>query len=180
VAGHITSFVGTALAFLGGEQELTLNAAIFWGDLLAVMAGLSWGATTVVVRSTGLSTLPAKQVLFYQLIIALVALTFWSFWTGQATVNLTTEVIASLIYHGVGVAFLSFLLWFWLLTHYKASQLGALSFMTPLMGVLMGNWWLDEKIEINFVMGAGLIIAGIFLVSSHGWLALKLKRLAAQ
>jgi drug/metabolite transporter (DMT)-like permease len=174
--GITLAFGGTALAFLGGEEEIKLNAAIFWGDLLALLAGVAWGATTVVVRATGLARLPAKQVLLYQLLIAFVVLTLWSVWTGQTDVNLTSAVIASLAFHGIGVAFLAFLLWFWLLTHYKASQLGILSFMTPVLGVLLGSWWLDEHIEFNFIVGAGFIIAGILLVSSHSWLTVQVKR----
>tara|TARA_R110001592_G_scaffold337300_1_gene623618 strand:+ start:235170 stop:236096 length:927 start_codon:yes stop_codon:yes gene_type:complete len=177
--GIVLAFGGTALAFLGGDEDIKLNAAIFWGDLLALLGGAAWGATTVVVRTTGLAALPAKQVLFYQLLIGFIALTLWSVWTEQTDINLTSTVIASLAFHGVGVAFLAFLLWFWLLTHYKASQLGILSFMTPVLGVLLGGWWLDEQIEPNFIVGAGLIVAGILLVSSHGWLTMQAKRFAS-
>lgn len=177
--GIALAFGGTALAFLGGEEGLTLNSTIFWGDFLALLAGVAWGATTVVVRTTGLTALPAKQVLLYQLLIGFIALTFWSVWTEQTDIHLTSPVIMSLAFNGIGVAFLAFLLWFWLLTHYKASQLGILSFMTPVLGVLLGSWWLDEQIESNFIIGAGLIIAGILLVSSHGWLTQRAKRFAS-
>ena len=174
--GIALAFGGMALAFLGGKEDLTLNSAIFWGDFLALLAGVAWGATTVVVRTTGLTALPAKQVLLYQLLIGFIALTFWSVWTEQTDIHLTSSVIMSLAFNGIGVAFLAFLLWFWLLTHYKASQLGILSFMTPVLGVLLGSWWLDEQIESNFIIGAGLIIAGILLVSSHGWITQRAKR----
>ncbi|WP_028302707.1 DMT family transporter [Oceanospirillum maris] len=174
--GIVLAFGGTALAFLGGGDDLKLNSSIFWGDFLALLAGVAWGATTVVVRTTGLTALPAKQVLLYQLLIGFVALTFWSVWTGQTDLHLTSAVMMSLAFHGIGVAFLAFLLWFWLLTHYKASQLGILSFMTPVLGVLLGSWWLNEQVEPNFIIGAGFIVAGILLVSSHGWL---MKRFAS-
>lgn len=173
--GIMLAFAGMSLAFLG-DDETELNRAVLMGDLLALLGGAAWGATTVVVRATGLAALPAKQVLFYQLVMAFIVLTFWSFWSGQTDVNLTFEVMMSLAYHGIGVAFLAFLLWFWLLTRYQASQLGILSFMTPVLGVLLGHWWLDEQIEPNFIIGAGLIILGILLVSSHGWLSAQLKR----
>jgi drug/metabolite transporter (DMT)-like permease len=42
------------------------------------------------------------------------------------------------------VSFFSFLVWFWLLTRYKASQLGVFSFVTPIMGVVLGYTLLDE------------------------------------
>jgi len=176
--GIALAFVGMTLAFLGGDGDAGLNAAILWGDFLALIAGASWGATTVVVRATGLTALPAKQILFYQLLMAFVVLGLWSIWTDQTVINFTPEVIASIAFHGIGVAFLSFLLWFWLLTRYKASQLGILSFMTPVFGVLLGSWWLNETIDLNFIIGAGMIITGVLIVSSHGWLTSRVARLA--
>lgn len=173
--GIVLAFAGMAVAFMGGA-DTRLNAAILWGDFLALLAGAAWGATTVVVRATGLAALPAKQTLLYQLIVAFVALGLWSLWTEQTEINPVPEVWASLAFHGIVVAFLAFLLWFWLLTRYKASQLGILSFMTPLFGVLLGSWWLDEKIEPNFIVGSGGIIVGILLVSGHGWISEKLRR----
>ena len=163
--GILLAFGGTALAFLGGDKGITVSPAVIWGDLLALLA-------------TGLAALPAKQVLFYQLLIAFIVLTVWSFWSGQVEIELTPEVIVSIAFNGIVVAFLAFLLWFWLLTHYKASQLGTLSFMTPVLGVLLGSWWLDEQIEPNFIIGTGFIIVGIMLVSSHGWITVQLKRFA--
>ncbi len=161
--GIALAFSGMVLAFIGGDAS-SFGAVVLLGDLLALLAGASWGVTTVVVRATGLSVLPAKQILFYQLLIAFVVLGLWSFWSEQASINLTPEVLASLAFHGIGVAFLAFLLWFWLLTRYKASQLGILSFMTPVLGVLLGSWWLNEQIELNFIIGAGFILAGVLLV----------------
>lgn len=172
--GITLAFLGMAVAFLGGG-DTELNATILWGDLLALLAGASWGATTVIVRATGLAALPAKQTLLYQIVMAFVVLTLWSLWTGQTEINPVPDVWASLAFHGVIVAFLAMLLWFWLLTRYKASQLGILSFMTPLFGVLLGSWWLDEKIEPNFIVGAVGIVIGILIVSGHGWVEKQFK-----
>lgn len=168
-SGIVLAFGGMVIAFLGGENT-EFSASTLWGDFLALLAGAAWGATTVVVRTTGLAALPAKQTLLYQLVVAFIVLGLWSWWTDQTTINPTPEVWMSLAYHGIGVAFLSFLLWFWLLTKYKASQLGILSFMTPVFGVLMGNWLLEEEIESNFIIGAVLIITGLLLVTAYEWL----------
>lgn len=168
--GILLAFSGVALAFLGGDSIDSLSGTVLFGDFLALLAGVSWGLTTVVVRATGLSALPARQTLLYQLLGAFVLLSLWSLATDQTAINPTPEVWGSLAFHGIGVAFISFLVWFWLLTKYKAGQLGILSFMTPVFGVLLGSWLLGERIEASFIVGAVLIIGGILLVSSHGWL----------
>ena len=175
--GILAAFAGVMLAFLGKESGNAADAsAMLWGDFLALLAGASWGATTIVVRSTGLGVLPARQTLLYQLIGAFVILTLWAWMTDQMTINFTSDVVASLVFHGVVVSFLAFLVWFWLLTRYKASQLGVLSFLTPVYGVLLGSWLLDEPLESHFIIGAGLIIAGILVVSCAPWLNARLAR----
>jgi drug/metabolite transporter (DMT)-like permease len=42
--------------------------------------------------------------------------------------------------------------------------------MTPLFGMAFGVWLLDEPLEASFLAGAALVLAGIALVSGHGWL----------
>jgi len=158
------------ISFLGGGNAQEINEDVLWGDFLALCGGAAWGLTTVVVRSTGLSNLPAKETLLYQLVGAFIILVAWAIYADQAYFNPTNAVFLSLAFNGVIVAFLSFLLWFWLLTQYKASQLGTLSFLTPIFGVLMGAWLLGEPIESNFLIGAVLIITGILLVNASGLL----------
>lgn len=175
--GIIMAFIGIVISFLGQGDTQSINKDVLWGDFLALCGGAAWGLTTVVVRSTGLSHLPAKETLLYQLVGAFIILVAWAIYADQAYFNPTGEVLMSLAFHGVVVAFLSFLLWFWLLTQYKASQLGTLSFLTPLFGVLMGAWLLGETIELSFVIGAGLIITGILLVNASGFLARSLNRI---
>ncbi|MCW2311198.1 EamA family transporter [Rhodoferax antarcticus] len=69
------------------------------------------------------------------------------------------------------VSFASFLTWFWLLRHYLAARLGVFSFLTALFGMGFGVWLLGEPLEPRFVLGATLVLAGVMLVSSHGWLS---------
>ena len=174
--GILVAFAGIVLAFMGGDSTDTLSGDVLLGDFLALLAGAAWGLTTVVVRATGLSVLPARQTLLYQLAVAFVLLSLWAYMTGQADVNPTPEALGSLAFHGIVVSFIAFLVWFWLLTKYKASQLGILSFMTPVFGVLLGSWWLGERIEANFIVGSAMIIGGILIVSSHGWLSKRRER----
>ena len=90
---------------------------------------------------------------------------------GQWTFTPTPMVLASLAFQSVIVSFASFLLWFSLLRTYLASRLGVFSFMTPLFGIVLGAWLLDEKIEATFLAGASLVLAGIVLVSGYGWIS---------
>jgi drug/metabolite transporter (DMT)-like permease len=165
------AFVGIAVAFLRGVQDGNADLpGMLWGDFLALLGGIAWAATTVLVRVTRLSTLPATQTLLYQLLAGFLLLLPAALLFGHTTFNPTPLVWLSLAFQSLIVCFASFLIWFALLRRYLASRLGVLSFLTPLFGVILGAWLLDEAIEPGFILGAGLALAGIALVSSYGWI----------
>lgn len=167
--GVALAFGGTALAFLGGHGTgpsagPSANGSLL-GDALALLAGAAWGATTVTIRSTSLSQAPASETLLYQLLGAVVWLLPAVWITGQAHFEPTLMVWAHLGFHSVVVSFASFLTWFWLMRKYLASRLGVFSFLTPLLGVLLGAWLLKESLTPSFLAGSGLALAGIVLAS---------------
>ena len=167
--GIALAFGGLALAFFGRSTPSAATPGnMLWGDFLGLLAGASWGATTVVVRCSRLSAAPATQTLLYQLLAACVLLLGTAFATGQAHFRPTPTIWASLLFHSVVVSFASFLLWFWLLRKYLASRLGVFSFMTPLFGMVLGAWLLNEPIEARFLIGAVPVLLGIVLVSGGG------------
>lgn len=175
--GIALAFSGLCIAFLGSGSAPALSRQMLWGDFLGLAAGALWGATTVVVRCSRLSSAPATMTLLYQLVGGFIVLTGAVLASGQTSFELTPAVWASLTFQTLVVAFASFLVWFWLLRHYLASQLGVFSFLTPLFGVMLGAWLLDETLEAGFVLGAVPLMAGIALVGGHDLVAQMLGRL---
>jgi drug/metabolite transporter (DMT)-like permease len=165
-AGIGLAFTGIAFAFLLREEGTSeLSQQTLWGDFLALLAGISWAAVTICVRSTKLATIPATQTLFYQVFVSGIILAASAIITDQTSYTMTTLVWSSLLYQGVIVCCLSFIAWYWLLTQYPASQLGVFSFVTPLFGIICGVWILDERLEFSFIGGAGLVLVGVVLVT---------------
>ena len=172
---------GIVLAFVGGEHASgEAKANSLWGDFLALVAGAAWGATTVVIRCSSLASAPATRTVLYQLVAAFVLLVPAVIALGQAEFNPTPFAWGNLVFQSLIVSFASYLAWFRLLRHYLASRLGVFSFMTPLFGVAFGAWLLGETIEPNFLAGAGLVLAGVVLVSGHGWFAQLVRRSPAK
>jgi drug/metabolite transporter (DMT)-like permease len=155
------AFAGIAVAFVlrDGSTPQGDMAQVVLGDVLGLLGGLAWGATTVVIRATPLSGLSASQTLLYQLLGAFALLLPGAFALGQTTFHPSAFVLAEFAFQCFIVSFASFLVWFWLLRHYLASRLGVFSFLTPLLGVVLG-----EHIAPAFVVGAGMVLAGIVLV----------------
>lgn len=179
--GIVLAFSGLTMVFIGGGEASASDATdMLWGDFLGLLGGLAWGATTVVVRCSKLSAAPATQTLLYQLVGGFVLLTGVSLATGQAHFRATPQLWAGLLFQVLVVSFASYLLWFWLLRKYLASRLGAFSFLTPLLGVVLGAMLLGEKIEPHFVLATVPVLLGIVLVSGHTAVILILRSLTSR
>ncbi len=162
--GVVLAFVGVALAFADGFSAAAGSTLI--GDAFGVIAAALWAATTVLIRSTRLTSASATKTLFYQLGFSALVLPLASIVAGEpGVIALTPKVVASLAYQAVIVAFASYLAWFWLLTRYLAGRLAVFSFLTPLFGVAFGVMFLSEPLSPTFLGAALLVGAGIVLVN---------------
>lgn len=161
--GLACAFTGVAVAF--GEGFAAAGPGLI-GDVMILVAAVMWGATTVLIKASRLATTPATQTLFYQLAVSAVTLPLASLALGEPGLTAPTPlVLACLAYQTVGVAFVSYLAWFWLITRYPASRLAAFSFLTPLFGILAGGLLLDEPVTGWLLLALLLVAAGIWLVN---------------
>ena len=121
----------------------------------------------MVVRATRLAQSSASKTLFYQLTVSAVVLLALALGLGQIRVESVTPLaLISLGYQAVVVAFISYLVWFWLLTRYIASRLSVFSFLTPMFGVTFGVLLLGDSFSLRFLVAAVLVLTGIALVNA--------------
>lgn len=176
--GITVCFGGIALAFGGGMSLEKMDSRMLLGDGLGILGGAAWGATTIAIRTTRLSEAPPTLTLFYQLAVAAVVLLVLAAVFGQLQhVTLTPLSVGSVLFQGVVVSFISYLIWFWLMRRYLASHLAAFSFMTPLFGVTFGVVLLGEPLSLGFLLGSLLVLLGITLVNAEPWIRRLLGRL---
>ncbi|MDX7604262.1 DMT family transporter [Klebsiella quasipneumoniae] len=171
--GIAIAFAGICVAFLSGKAPDDNSSKTLAGDIMGLFAGLSWGATTVLVRCSSLSGAPASLTLFYQLTGGFLLLSAYSYFSDQNHFEPGAVGIASLIFQSAIVGFLSYLAWYSLMHKYMASQLGILSFMTPVFGVITAVFFLSEQLQSGFISGSMLILSGISVVSGWPWFRLR-------
>jgi len=135
---------------------------------LAIAAGLAWGLTTVVIRSTRLTTLSAEKLLLYQVAASALILPLLSLAIGESWhVDFTTPVVLSLAVQTVLGSFASYLLWMWLLQHYPVTRISAFTFLTPVFAVGFGFLLLDEAIHVSLLVALVCVAIGIRLVNDR-------------
>jgi len=160
--GVVLAICGVCVAMSGqtsiGGNQLT-------GDLLCLAASFLWAAIALMVRTTAFSRASPEMQLLYQLGISapllLVASLFFGDWLREPTVF----IWAVFVFQALVVVAFGFLLWFWVLSVYPASDMAVYSFLAPLFGVIFGWLILDETIDMRVILALILVSAGIVLVN---------------
>jgi drug/metabolite transporter (DMT)-like permease len=138
----------------------------WWGNLLALGAGMFWGLTTVVIRSSALTRVSAEKLLFYQVAISALALPVLSLGLGETwSWSFSPFALTSMLLQTVVGAFASYLAWMWLLGHYPATRLSVFVFLTPVFALLFSALWLGEPVTFNLLAALALVAVGITLVN---------------
>ena len=166
LVGLTAAFAGVAWAFAEGFTQPAVGERQWLGDALGVTAGVLWGATTLAIRGTRLTAASAEKTLLYQLAISGVALALAA-WVAGAPMPRALSVLAwsSLAFQIVVVTFASYLLWFWLMRHYPATQISSFTLLTPIFGLAAGVGLLGEPLTLRLVLALVAVSGGIALVS---------------
>lgn len=163
LAGLLLAFAGMLAAFadrLGAPADASLT-----GDLLALLAGLAWGATITTMQATRLKRIAPERTLAYQLGVSALLLPL-AFLLGEPGVFAPTPlVLGALAFQAVGVAFLSYVAWFWLVANHRASAMAPFLFLTPLFAMIAGSTVLGEAVSAGLLAALGLIGVGIWVVN---------------
>ncbi|MBK0326773.1 DMT family transporter [Rhodobacteraceae bacterium F11138] len=152
---------GVALAF----ADRSSGQASLAGDLLALSAALGWAAIALMVRITPISRWRPELQLFYQVAVSAVVLMALAPLFGALIRDVQWIHIAGLGFQSILVVGLGYLLWFWLLTIYRANSVTSFSFLSPVLAVFFGWALLGETIGPQIWVALSLVAAGIFLIN---------------
>ena len=155
-------WVALALAAAGlAFVVVPLNAGSFAADGLAVLAGVSWGASAVYAKrlrrryDVELLSLTTWQMLWgtIPLVVLMLAIGGPVRWTGS--------FVASMAFMSVGGAALGWFLWMFILSRLPAGVAGIASLATPVVGVLAAAIQLHEIPSLSELAGMVLIVVAL-------------------
>jgi drug/metabolite transporter (DMT)-like permease len=164
--GLAVGFGGVVFALAEGFTQPAAGPQQWLGDLLGFLAGVLWGATTLAIRGSRLTSAPAEKMLLYQLAVSGVLLGAAAFAAGGPLPRTLSPLVASaMLFQVVIVVFASYLLWFWLVRHYAATKLASFTLLTPVFGLLMGALLLAEPITPRLLTALAAVTFGIWVVN---------------
>jgi len=162
--GLALSFSGVALAI--GVPQPSVDASVILGDVMVMIGGILWAATTLVVKGSRLQQAPAEKTLAYQVAVSVPILGLGAALSGETITHMPGPLALSLMaYQTFWVVGTTFLIWFFLIKTYSASKLSSFTFMTPLFGVIGGYFVMHDALTWAFLGAALLVMAGLYLVN---------------
>ena len=164
-AGLLLAFGGVVILFVDDWGDFYLKALP--GDLMALAAAVFWGSTTVYIKKFLVDRASSLQTLFYQVLFSAPLLFALSVALEDPLVSgLSWAGGLSVFYQCIIVAFLSYLVWFELISRYPVSLLHAFTFFTPVFGVLLsGIIIMGELISSSLIAALIMVCLGMILVN---------------
>ena len=80
---------------------------------------------------------------------------------------LSAASLGPLAFQTVVVCFASYLLWFWLMRHYPATQLAAFTLLTPVFGPAGRRGAAGDPLTLRLVVALAAVTAGIAIVNKR-------------
>jgi drug/metabolite transporter (DMT)-like permease len=167
---NVTKLAGVALAFAGVfvifSDKLGAPGPDAWiGDFLTLVAGVLWGATSLVIKGSRLNNASAEKLLLYQLAVSAVMSAPLLLVSGPVFRAVSALPVGALLFQAVFVVAFTYLVWFWLMRRYPASGLASFAFLTPAFSVLLGGVLLGEPLTWKIGLALVLIAAGLAIVN---------------
>jgi drug/metabolite transporter (DMT)-like permease len=82
-----------------------------------------------------------------------------------AEISWSGPYVARLLYSGLVGTGLAWVLWLGLVRAGEASRVAAYVFFVPLASVVIGAVFLDERLGLSLLVGAALVVSGIYLAN---------------
>lgn len=156
---NIQKNIGIILALLGltyllfPEEDFTLS---FFHVFLMIIAGIAWGAYTILGKSTKNALHHTTDNFTKALLFTVI---FYIFFVNQT--YLQTQGIFLAIISGSITSALGYTLWYYILPQIKIISSGIIQLIVPVIAIFLGIIFLDEELSFKLFISTDIILAGI-------------------
>jgi O-acetylserine/cysteine efflux transporter len=160
--------IGLLIGFLGVVTISTKGESFFQGATLSILplllGAFLWGATIIYYKRY-LSGIDAVVTNAFQMTIGASLLGIIDAAQGGFSFPLSLDYLAIILYASVAASGVAFTIWIHLLREEEATVVSSSSFIIPIATLLFGWLLLGETIEPQLILGAALIILGVYIVN---------------
>jgi O-acetylserine/cysteine efflux transporter len=163
ILGLVLGFAGI-LVVGGGAFAGHVSGA---GVAVAVASALAWALGTVVFKATD-GRVDAWWAVAVPFLVGGVLLTVVGLVVEGPDIGWSPRFVVALAYAGLVGTALAWSLWFGRVAAGEAGRAASYIFFVPLVGVVVGAVVLDETLTASLLVGAALVVLGVYLVNRRG------------
>ncbi|MFN8381860.1 MAG: DMT family transporter [Anaerolineales bacterium] len=147
-------------------RNAELSPSLFWGNMSLLAAALTWALYSVLVRkvSKSMDLLTSSMIMLLGGLPTSAALGLWELNT-QGIGTITPSIIGGLLFLGIISTAIAMFLWNYAFAELPAAVASLTFFAQPIVGTLLGWFFLAEKITPLFLIGGALISIGILIAT---------------
>ncbi len=147
-------------------RSAQLSSSLFIGNLSLLGAAITWALYSVLVRkvSSNADLLQASAIMLLGGLPLTLPVSAWEL-TTQGMGAITPGIIGGILFLGIISTAIAMFLWNFAFKELPAAVASLTFFAQPLVGSLLGWFFLGEKITALFVLGGVLIGIGILISS---------------
>ena len=165
-ARHVIALIASTLGVLAviDPRRADFSSSLFLGNLSLLGAALTWALYSVLVRkvSANVDLLASASVMLAAGVPSSILFSVFELKT-QAVGEITLGIVAGVLFLGIISTALAMLLWNYSFAQLPAASASLTFFAQPVVGILLGWFFLGEKITPLFLLGGVLIGIGILI-----------------
>lgn len=163
VAGMLLGFAGIVMIFAGDVRLDHPHA--FIAMLMMLVSPIMQAYCLVLVKKFAQSISPFAFTFVGMFISGIVLLLLSAVFEHDAVVLWNPAAIGSILYLATIGSVVVFVTYYWLLKRVQAVYLSLISFITPIIAILLGAWVLDERLQTNVFVGAAFVLVGLLVAN---------------
>jgi len=166
--GVIIGFIGIAVIF---KDELSFDFGdSMLGIIAAVISAIMQGGVAVVIKKYGGKINPVSINFIPLIITGLVLIPAGFIFEDTTRLAYSNNALFSILYLSTIGTVVAFTIYYWLLKKINIVILSLSSFITPIIAILLGWFFLNEKLNSNHIIGTSLVLIGVLFANFKGLL----------
>jgi len=167
LVGVLAGFAGVAILY---SEDLSLlgGPRVAFASVIFLLSPLTSALANIVVKRWGKGMHPMSTSIVPMAIGAVILGTIALTRERHLPMRFDATSVGSIAYLVVFGTATTFLLYFWLLSHYPARKMALIAYGTPVVAVFVGTIFLDEPLTARMIVGSIVVVTGVAVaVRSH-------------
>lgn len=166
IGGSLLALIGVAVVVYNGRFVLKISPL---GDFLTLLAALSWAFYSLIMKKMAnryRTTFITRKIFFYGVLTILPAFLLHP-WQFSLSRLLQPSVLFNLLFLGVLASLLCFVVWNIVLKQLGTVRASNYIYLNPLFTLIGSAVFLGEQLTVIALIGAVLILGGVYLAGKR-------------